>query len=65
MREAVDKLDPNEWDFVVADIVAVTLLHYIMKEWHTDRVMMNFSPLPLLSKFAPSWTFPHRFTWFL
>ena len=64
LRKAVDKLNSSDWDFIVADNVAVTILHYIMKEWDTDRVMMNFSPLPVLPAFAPPWTFPRGLTGF-
>ena len=36
LRKGVDKLNSSEWDFIVVDNVAVTILHYIMKEWDTE-----------------------------
>ena len=62
LRKAVDELDPKEWDYVVADNAAVTILHYIARKWHTDKIMMNLSPMPIVPNFAPPWTFPRGFS---
>ena len=64
LRKTIDKLDPSEWDFVITDAPIVTVMHYIMKKWHTEKVIVNYSPLPMLPNFAPPWTSPRALSGF-
>ena len=58
LRKGIDRQDPRQWDYVVVDNVATVIMYYIIKQWKTNRVMVNVSPLfaPLAS--SPPWPSP-------
>ena len=62
LRKGVDRLNPLEWDYVVADNAAVFIMYYIMQKWKTDKVMLNLSPLGYAFGAPPPWPFPTIFT---
>ena len=59
MRKAVDNMTPSDYDYFISDNAVATILFYIKKVWNTDRIMTNFSPLPLLYPFGMTmWSYP-------
>ena len=58
LRKGVDRLDPKDWDYVVVDNVATVIMYYIMKQWKTDKVMINVSPLLAPVASSPRWPSP-------
>lgn len=59
LRKGVDRLNPQEWDYVVADNAAVSIMYYIMQKWKTDKVMLNLSPLGFAFGAPPPWPSPN------
>ena len=58
LRKGVDRLNPREWDYIVADNAAVFIMYYIMQKWKTDKVMLNLSPMGYAFGAPPPWPSP-------
>ena len=58
LRKGVDGLDPKDWDYVVVDNVATVIMYYIIKQWKTNKVMINVSPLFAPIAASPPWPSP-------
>ena len=58
LRKGVDGLNPKEWDYVVVDNVATVIMYYIMKQWKTNKMMVNVSPLFAPIAASPPWPSP-------
>ena len=61
MWAKLDSMNGSEWDYVVTDN-AVNLITYCTEKKWGPKVMMNFSPLPILPSSRPPWPFPHSFS---
>ena len=61
MWAKVDSMNGSEWDYVVTDIGVNMITQCIEKKWG-PKVMMNFSPLPVLLSIRPPWPHPYAFS---
>ena len=62
LKDGVDKLNPHDWDYIVSDFAAVAIMYYIVREWKTDKIMLNVSPLGSLLGAPPPWPSPNMLT---
>ena len=45
IKDGVDELHAQDWNYIVGDNTAIAIMYYIMQKWHTEAIMLNFSPL--------------------
>lgn len=55
------EMNGSNWDYVVVDALAIVLHQYLVSSWGS-KVMISYSPLPIIPAARPSWPHPVMFS---
>ena len=55
------EMNGSDWDYVVVDALAIVLHQYLVTSWGS-KVMISYSPLPIIPAARPAWPHPVMFS---
>ena len=62
VKNILDKMNNSDYDYIVSDFASASLMYYVQKTWHTSKIMLVVTSIPMLPSFIIPWPYPKLFS---
>ena len=62
VKNILDKMNSTDYDYIVSDFTTTSLMYYVQKTWHTNKIMLVMTSIPMLPSFLIPWPYPKLFS---
>ena len=62
VKNILDKMNNSDYNYIVADFASASLMYYVQKTWHTSKIMLVVTSIPMLPSFIIPWPYPKLFS---
>ena len=62
VKNILDKMNNSDYNYIVSDFASASLMYYVQKTWHTSKIMLVVTSIPMLPSFIIPWPYPKLFS---
>ena len=62
VKNILDKMNNSNYDYIVSDFATASLMYYVQKTWHTNKIILVMTSIPMLPSFLTPWPYPKFFS---